>query len=170
MIDWIRKAAKGADLTMSVCTGANLLARTGLLAGKPATTHHGSYSAFAMTFRDVKLKRGVRFVEAGDNLASAGGLTSGIDLALRVVERYYGRFVAERTAFFMEYQGTGWKDPASNAVYAEKPKSGSPVCAVCGMAVSKTAALQSTYKAVTYRFCSQGCKTQFETSPADFIG
>lgn len=169
VIEWIRKASKAADLTMSVCTGANLLARTGLLAGKPATTHHGSYSAFAMTFRDVKLKRGLRFVEAGGNLASAGGLSSGIDLALRVVERYYGRFVAERTAYFMEYQGTGWKDPASNAVYAEKPKGDGAVCAVCGMAVSKTAALQSTYKAVAYRFCSAGCKTQFDTSPADFV-
>jgi len=49
-------------------------------------------------------------VEAGDDLATAGGLTSGMDLALRVVERYYGRFIAERTAFYMEYQGTGWLD------------------------------------------------------------
>ena len=82
----------------------------------------------------VKLERGLRFVEAGGNLASAGGLTSGIDLALRVVERYYGTFVAERTAFYMEYQGTGWKDPGSNAVYAKRPKDGGPVCAVCGLA------------------------------------
>jgi putative intracellular protease/amidase/YHS domain-containing protein len=168
MLEWIRKASAKADLTMSVCTGAFLLAKTGMLAGKTATTHHGSYSAFAMQFRDVKLKRGLRFVEAGSNLASAGGLSSGIDLALRVVERYYGRFVAERTAFYMEYQGAGWKDPVSNAVYAEKPKGDNPVCAVCGMAVSKTAALQVPYQGVTYRFCTEGCKAQFEHSPADF--
>jgi transcriptional regulator GlxA family with amidase domain len=53
------------------------------------------------------LKRGVRFVEQG-RLASAGGLTSGIDLALHVVERYFGRDVAQQTAYYLEYQGTGW--------------------------------------------------------------
>jgi len=170
LLDWIRKASGKADLTMSVCTGAFLLAATGLLAGKAATTHHGSYGSFAMRFRDVKLKRGFRFVEAGSNLASAGGLTSGIDLALRTVERYYGRFVAERTAFYMEYQGTGWMDAASNAVYAEKPKGDGASCAVCGMAVSKTATLQSTYKEKVYRFCSDGCKNQFDATPTEFVG
>jgi transcriptional regulator GlxA family with amidase domain/YHS domain-containing protein len=170
MLEWIRKASPGTDLTFSVCTGAFLLAKTGLLAGKAATTHHGSYGAFAMQFRDVKLKRGLRFVEAGDKIASAGGLTSGIDLALRVVERYYGRFVAERTAFYMEYQGTGWKDAASNAIYAEKSKSAGPSCAVCGMAVSETAALQSKYKNTVYRFCSDNCKRQFEEAPDEFAG
>ena len=169
MVEWIRKTSGHADLTMSVCTGAFLLASTGLLAGKAATTHHGSYGSFAMQFRDVKLKRGFRFVESGGNLASAGGLTSGIDLALHVVERYYGRFVAERTAFYMEYQGTGWKDPASNAIYAAKPERNAAVCAVCGMAVSQTAAMQSTYKSTVYRFCSDGCKRQFEQTPAEFV-
>jgi len=171
MLDWIRKAAGPADLTMSVCTGAFLLAKTGLLAGKAATTHHGSYGNFAMTFRDIQLKRGFRFVEAGNHLATAGGLTSGIDLALRVVERYYGRFVAERTAFYMEYQGTGWMDStgASNAVYAAKPKSDGLSDPVCGMPVSAGAALKSTYKGTTYRFCSEGCKNQFERSPADYV-
>jgi YHS domain-containing protein len=169
MLDWIRKASANADLTFSVCTGAFLLAKTGLLAGKEATTHHSAYGSFAMEFHDVKLRRGVRFVEAG-NLASAGGLSSGIDLALRVVERYYGHFVAERTAFYMEYQGKGWMDAASNAVYAQKPKSEGPACAVCGMAVSATAALRSTYKGTVYRFCSEGCKNAFDSSPQNFIG
>src|SRR5712691_1500441 len=59
---WIRKSAPGADLTMSVCTGAFVLARTGLLAGKSATTHHDAYRAFAMQNPAVQLKRGVRFV------------------------------------------------------------------------------------------------------------
>ena len=74
--------------------------------GKPATTHHRSYGVFAMAYRDAKLKRGARSVEAGDNLASAGGLTSGIDLAVRVVERYYGRTVVERTATMAETSNT----------------------------------------------------------------
>jgi transcriptional regulator GlxA family with amidase domain len=94
---------------MSVCTGAFVLAKTGLLSGKAATTIHHAYTDLAMQFPDIQVKRGARFVDEG-NLASSGGLSSGIDLALHVVERYYGREVAERTAYLMEYQGRGWLD------------------------------------------------------------
>lgn len=156
---------------MSVCTGAFLLAKTGLLAGKAATTHHGFYSQFAMEFPDIQLKRGFRFVEAGDNLASAGGLTSGIDLALRVVERYYGHAVAERTAFFMEYQGKGWMDSsgAANAIYAETKAPGNDLIdPVCGMAVPSDAAWRSTYKGTTYGFCTEEHKRRFDKEPAQF--
>src|SRR5262249_55265523 len=74
---WIRTASKSTDVTMSVCTGAFLLARSGLLAGKSATTHHSAYKSLAMEFPDVAVKRGVRFVDEG-SVASAGGLSSGM--------------------------------------------------------------------------------------------
>ena len=96
---------------MSVCTGAFVLAEAGLLAGKKATTHHDFHDRFAAQYPSVALERGLRFVESGRNLATAGGLTSGIDLALRVVERYFGRETARRTAEYMEYQGKGWLPP-----------------------------------------------------------
>lgn len=105
--EWLRKILDSTDVTMSVCTGAFHLGRAGLLAGKEATTHHDFYDQFASAFPDVKLKRGLRFVE-GPKISTAGGLTSGIDLALRVVERYFGRETAERTATYMEYQSRGW--------------------------------------------------------------
>ena len=117
MLNYIRKITKGTDLTMSVCTGMRVLANTGLLSGKAAATHHDAYSKFAATYPDIQIKRGARFVEDG-NLASSGGLSSGIDLALHVVERYFGRNVAAATAYRMEYQGEGWKDANSNSVYA----------------------------------------------------
>lgn len=104
---WLRKIVDSTDVTMSVCTGAFQLGRAGLLTGKEATTHHEFFDQFAKAFPDVKLKRGLRFVEGG-KISTAGGLTSGIDLALRVVERYFGRETAERTAFYMEYQSKGW--------------------------------------------------------------
>lgn len=104
---WLRKMVDSTDVTMSVCTGAFQLGRAGLLTGKEATTHHEFFDQFAKAFPDVKLKRGLRFVE-GPKISTAGGLTSGIDLALRVVERYFGRETAERTAFYMEYQSKGW--------------------------------------------------------------
>jgi transcriptional regulator GlxA family with amidase domain len=104
---WLRKIVESTDVTMSVCTGAFQLGRAGLLSGREATTHHEFFDQFARAFPDVKLKRGLRFVEGG-KISTAGGLTSGIDLALRVVERYFGRETAEQTAFYMEYQSKGW--------------------------------------------------------------
>jgi YHS domain-containing protein/putative intracellular protease/amidase len=170
MLDWIRKSSKSADLTMSVCTGAMVLAKTGLLAGKSATTHHDAYSVFAMQFPDVRLRRGARFVEAG-NLASAGGLSSGIDLALRVVERYYGREIAEKTAYQMEYQGQGWLDPNANAVYAKARVStdAHPLCPVCNMDVDPRTADKSVYKGKSYYFCSQEHKELFTKAPERFL-
>jgi transcriptional regulator GlxA family with amidase domain len=92
---------------MSVCVGAFVLGRAGLLAGGAATTHHDFFDDFAQSFPDVRLERGRRFVER-EHLATAGGLTSGIDLALRVVDRYFGRAVATHTAEYMEYESRSW--------------------------------------------------------------
>src|SRR5436305_9001562 len=155
VLDWIRKSSKTTDVTMSVCTGAFVLAKTGLLDGKSATTYHGAFGRFAMKFPDIVLKRGARFVENG-NLATAGGLSSGIDLALRVVERYYGRDVAQKAAYNMEYQGQGWMNSESNQVYATALVSTAehPLCAVCGMDVDPKIAAKSVYKGATYYFCS----------------
>jgi len=169
VLAWVRKSAKTADVVMSVCTGAYLLAQTGLLAGKAATTHHGSYIDFARKYPDIHVKRGARFVEDG-NLASAGGLSSGIDLALRIVERYYGRELAKQTAYDLEYQAEGWMNSDSNAVYAKLRTSmdGRPLCVVCSMAIDPTNAAKSVYQGKTYYFCSSDHKSIFDASPAEF--
>ena len=104
---WLRKVSAAADVTMSVCTGAFQLGKAGLLSGKSATTHHDFFEQFEKAFPDVSLKRGLRFVE-NEKISTAGGLSSGIDLALRVVDRYFGRQVAQATATYMEYQSKGW--------------------------------------------------------------
>ena len=169
MLKWIREATKNTDVTMSVCTGAFVLAKTGLLSGKSATTFHAAFNSFAMEFPDIKLKRGARFVEDG-NLASAGGLSSGIDLALRVVERYYGREVAQKTAYNMEYQGQGWMNPDSNQTYAVAAVSTAehPLCPVCGMDVDPKTAPKSVFKGSTYYFCSDDDKKTFDAAPDKF--
>lgn len=170
MLNWIRNASKTTDVTMSVCTGAFVLASTGLLAGRPATTHHGAYKTLANQFPDIQVKRGARFVETG-NLATAGGMTSGIDLALRVVERYFGRNVAADTANMLEYQGTGWTDPASNAIYLQAAVSTDkhPLCPVCDMEVDPKTTLKSVYKGKTYLFCSEEHKAQFDAAPEKWL-
>jgi putative intracellular protease/amidase/YHS domain-containing protein len=170
VLEWIRKATKNTDVTMSVCTGAFVLAKTGLLSGKAATTFHTAFNHFAVQFPDIHLKRGARFVEDG-NLATAGGLSSGIDLALRMVERYYGREIAQKTAYNMEYQGQGWMNPDSNQIYAIAPVSTAehPLCPVCGMDVDRATAPKSVYKGKTYYFCTVGDKEIFDATPDKFV-
>src|SRR5881398_3621777 len=169
MLDWIRQSSQNADVTMSVCTGAFVLAKTGLLDGKSATTFHAAFNTFAMQFPKIELKRGACFVENG-NLATAGGLSSGIDLALRVVERYYGRDVAQKTAYNMEYQGQGWMNADSNQIYAAAPVSTEehPLCPVCGMDVDVATAPKSVFKGKTYYFCSDDDKKTFDAAPDKF--
>jgi transcriptional regulator GlxA family with amidase domain len=168
-LHWIRAATQSTDVTMSVCTGAFVLAKTGLLSGKPATTHHNAYADLAMQFPDIQVKRGARFVEAG-NLASAGGLSSGIDLALRVVGRYFGREVAAQTAYYMEYQGEGWTDPNSNQAYRKRLVSTAahPLCPVCEMDVDLKTAPKSVYRGQTYYFCMPDHKLAFDATPEKF--
>lgn len=106
---WLRKIHARRVTIMSVCTGAFQLAHAGLLKSKRATTHHWFFGDFAREFPDVKLVKQVRYVQADPVTFTAGGLTSGIDLALHMVADRFGQDVAQQTADFMEYLGTGWK-------------------------------------------------------------
>jgi transcriptional regulator GlxA family with amidase domain/YHS domain-containing protein len=161
MLNWIRRASEKTDVTMSVCNGAFVLAQTGLLDGRTTTSHHGGYFRFAGTFPKVKLKRGARFVEDG-NLASAGGVSSGIDLALRVVQRYLGNQAAKDIADGIEYQGQGWLHPDSNQVYAKFAETNEelPICPLCQMQGLKS--LKSTYAGKNYYFCHESEKEFFD--------
>ncbi len=167
MIEWIRKASKSTDVTMSVCNGAFVLAKTGLLCGKRATAHHGGYFRFAAMYPEVRLRRGARFVEDG-NIASAGGVSSGIDLALRVVERYVGRDGAGQVADGIEYQGKGWLNPDSNEAYAKMPvlDENHPVCPLCRMVGDRS--IKTGYKGKTYYFCSEDEKAFFDKHLDEF--
>jgi len=107
--DWLRRASADTDVTMSVCTGAFQLARVGLLDGLAATTHHEFWDEFAREFPAIELKRGLRFVDSG-RIATAGGLTSGIDMALHIVGRYFGAAAAARTARYMEHGSDAWRE------------------------------------------------------------
>jgi transcriptional regulator GlxA family with amidase domain len=112
---WLLSNWATADVTMSVCTGASMLAQYGLLDGLTATTHHMFAAGMQKQYPAVQFVSGTRFVDHG-NVATAGGLTSGIDLALHVVERYYGQDVAQVTANILEYRGELWKNPKFDEV------------------------------------------------------
>ena len=111
---WLRKVNAQHALIMSVCTGAFRLAQAGLLDGKSATTHHASLQRLANQYPRITVRSSVRYVESDPLILTGGGLSSGIDSALHVVELYYGPKVAQATADYMEYQGQGWKTNAGN--------------------------------------------------------
>lgn len=164
MIEWVRKTSAGTDVTMSVCNGAFELARTGLLDGKPAAAHHAGYFRFAGMFPNIHLQRGARYVEAG-RVATAGGISSGIDLALRIVERYAGREHVRGIVEALEYQGNGWLDPLSNTEFARvmDTRNGHPVCPLCTMDADTT--ITSVLQGKTYSFCAQEEKAFFDAHP-----
>jgi transcriptional regulator GlxA family with amidase domain len=101
----VKAAGARADATLSICTGAFIVAKAGLFDGLSATTHHNRYDEFERSFPAVTLVRGARYVEER-NVSSSGGESSGIDLALRVVERYYGAATARAVAYNLEYRRT----------------------------------------------------------------
>lgn len=93
----------GEEVTIaSVCTGAMLLAKAGLLDGRPATTHYTALDDLRETDASV---RETRYVDDG-NVLTAAGITSGFDLALHLVEREFGSEVAEQVARELEYERT----------------------------------------------------------------
>lgn len=105
VIDWIRHAAGKCQLTVSVCTGAFLLARAGLLDDRPATTHWEDQQDLQQMFPEVDVRGNCRWVDDGDIITS-GGISAGIDMSLHIVERMLGRSLAARTARQMEFDWT----------------------------------------------------------------
>lgn len=102
IIDWIREAAPKAELVLSVCTGAVLLAKAALLDGLEATTHPGAIDLLRETAPQTTVHADRRFVDNGRVVCSAG-IAAGIDMSLHVVGRLLGKDVAEKTARQMEY-------------------------------------------------------------------
>lgn len=109
LLAWLKQMHARQVTVVSVCTGAFQLAKAGLLDGKSATTHHWYFGNFQRDFPAVKLVKDVRYVQSDPVTLTAGGLNSGIDLALHLVAERFGEPVAAQTANFMEYLGTGWK-------------------------------------------------------------
>lgn len=98
-IDFITRQAAGAQWITSVCTGAFLLGRAGLLSGKRATTHWGYTHLLPLVGAEIV---GSRIVEDG-NVVTSGGVTSGLDFALTLIARLRGEAVAQAIQLAIEY-------------------------------------------------------------------
>lgn len=101
-IEWLRRKAAQGALMHSWCKGAMALAETGLLDGKEATAHWGDIAALEARYPRVRWVRGVRWVEHGQFIMSAG-ITSGIDASLRAIIRTSGDSTARRVAGEIRY-------------------------------------------------------------------
>lgn len=100
---WIAAASGQAELTLSVCSGALLLTRAGLLTGLRATTHHQAIDLLREVAPDTEVIAGERYVDNG-RIVTAAGISAGIDASLYVVGRLCGVAVSTRTAAYMEYR------------------------------------------------------------------
>ncbi|SRR5581483_5558888 len=103
IIEWIARISSKSTITASVCTGAFLLAKAGLLHGKNATTHWSDIEDLRAMFPDVTVQANIRWIEAGKVITSAG-ISAGIDMSLHLVAQLESEDLAVKTARQMEYK------------------------------------------------------------------
>ena len=106
LLEYLAKATATAELIASVCTGAFIVARTGIADGRRMATHHAASEELARQYPRIHVVTGQRVVTDGNDLISSAGISAGIDLALALVERYEGREAARMTARRMEWPGS----------------------------------------------------------------
>ncbi len=102
LIEWIRKTSGSAELTLSVCTGALLLAQAGLLQGLKVTTHFKALDLLREIAPGAEVLPERRYVDNGDIVLSAG-ISAGMDMSFHVIARLHGEDAAEEAARHMEY-------------------------------------------------------------------
>ncbi len=116
LIDWIRSSSQKAELILSVCTGALLLAKAGLLEGLAATTHHGAIELLREVAPHTTIQANKRIIDNGRIIVSAG-ISAGIDMSLYVVSKLLGGEHGIETAQYMEYD---WKPDSNRILLTER--------------------------------------------------
>lgn len=102
-LEWIKSTIRTGSLTLSICSGALVLAKLGLLAGKPFCTHKEVYGGITQIEPTAIPQMEKRFVRSGENIYTSGGISAGIDLSFHVIETLLGTEAALDTADYMEY-------------------------------------------------------------------
>jgi transcriptional regulator GlxA family with amidase domain len=130
VVAWVA-ARRATPLLASVCTGSFVLARAGVLDGRAATTHYARLRELREQHPAVHVVDDRRVVDEGD-VITAGGVTSGIDLGLHLVARWFGDELAARVAEVMEYPlpgdaaAAGYRSHGAGLVDGERDASFTP--------------------------------------------
>lgn len=103
ILNWINEIHQTTEITMSVCSGATVLGKLKLLDGLPYCTHHLVYERMGKIAPTALAQKDKRFVAAG-KVYTSGGISAGIDLSFHLVEQFFGKAVAQKTAEYMEYR------------------------------------------------------------------
>ncbi len=102
LMKWIFEANKRSEITFSVCSGARIPAKLGLLDNKRFTTHHAVIDDVLKIAPEAIFKKKKRYIDNG-KIMTAAGISAGIDLALHIVEKVCGKSAKEQTVAYMEY-------------------------------------------------------------------
>lgn len=103
VLNWINTIHKSTEITMSVCSGATILGKLGLLNEQPYCTHHQVYERMEKLAPTAIAQKDKRYVAAG-KIYTSGGISAGIDLSFHLVAQFFGKAVAQKTAQYMEYR------------------------------------------------------------------
>ncbi|EGW38185.1 DJ-1/PfpI family protein [Desulfosporosinus sp. OT] len=112
VLKWIESQNQNTEITFSVCNGAMLLAKAGLLKGLSATTHHYFYDKLSEIDSTINVVQKIRYVDTGKIVTSAG-ISAGIDAALHIVLRIFGEEAVSHAIDIMEYESTAYKNNGS---------------------------------------------------------
>jgi transcriptional regulator GlxA family with amidase domain len=120
-LEWLRRSSATAEIVMSVCNGASLLAAAGILDGRPATTNKMMWKMATEPGPRVKWVRKARWVDDG-KVVTSSGVSAGMDMSLAVVARLYGADMSELLARIAEYEphaDSAWDPFAAKAGLGE---------------------------------------------------
>lgn len=102
VLSWASKTYESSKITFSVCSGARILAKLGLLDHLETTTHHEVIEHLKEIAPNTIINQGKRFIDNG-KIMTAGGISAGIDLSLHIVKKLHGETTVNKTIKYMEY-------------------------------------------------------------------
>jgi AraC family transcriptional regulator, transcriptional activator FtrA len=119
VLDWLRQHGQAPTLLFSWCSGAEVLAASGLIDGKTVTTHWGNIDAYEQAYPAVHWQRGERYIDSG-TLLTTGGITSGVDATLHLLARRNGQAVADKVALALHYPASPFVANPHMAQYTQE--------------------------------------------------
>jgi transcriptional regulator GlxA family with amidase domain len=173
LLGWLVRASKIVHRLASVCSGSFILASAGLLDGKCATTHWRACAAFAEMFPRVKVDSNAIFVRDGRMWTSAG-VTTGIDMALAMVEEDLGRATADALAaeLVLYVRRPGFQAQFSSALVTQSSSSENLRAALSWLRTHLEQAsveLLAKRAGLSLRTLHRRCEAEMSTTPAKLI-